>query len=207
MMMTLMCLFQWMIVPVYAADIEFTDCSKLMQATVKVDATEQPDPNSVVIHTFEQGAHMLVTGESQSGWYRITFQGKDGYVKMDTVEAAVQVEGESLEELNLELDEMEQTNKIIIEEVERMRDEQKRSKIWTAVIAILVVSIFAVGIFSTIRANREEKEDGERTEKADRKKYDEEELFDINLPKQAVASDEKILDIIDLDTTDIDDMK
>ena len=101
-MISMICLLQWMIVPVYAADIEFTECSKLMQATVKVDATEQPDINSAVITTFEQGAPMLVTGESQSGWYRITFQGKDGYVKMDAVEAAVQVEGESLEELDRE---------------------------------------------------------------------------------------------------------
>lgn len=200
----LLYLVPWTIVPVYAADIEFTDCSKLMQATVKVDATEQPDEDSVVITTFEQGSPMLVTGESQSGWYRITFQGKDGYVKMDTVKAAVQVEGESLEELDRELDEMEQTNKVIIEEVERMRAEQKRSRIWTVVIVVLVLSIFGVGIYSTIIANREDKEENVNAENRNKQKHDEEELSDINLPRQKGESDEKKLDIIDLDTTDID---
>ena len=202
----MICLLQWMIVPVYAADIEFTECSKLMQATVKVDATEQPDINSAVITTFEQGAPMLVTGESQSGWYRITFQGKDGYVKMDAVEAAVQVEGESLEELDRELDELEQTNKVIVEEVERMRAEKQRSSIWTVVIIALVAGIFGVGIYSTIKANREERESDADSEMTLKKKYDEEEISEINLPNK-ISMEEKRMDIIDLDSTDIDDVK
>lgn len=189
--------------PVYAADMEFVECSKLMQATVRVNAMEKPDENSSVVVTFEQGSPMLVTGESKEGWYRITFQGKDGYVRSDSVETALQVEGESLENLDRELNEMEQTNKIIVEEVERMRAEKQRSRIWTVVIMILVAGIFGVGIYSTIKANREEKDAESKTDK--NLLCEETEFSDISLKKADI--EEKNLDIIDLDTTDIDDME
>lgn len=189
---------------VHAGDIEFTECSKLMEAVASVDATEQPDVNSAVITTFEQGTPVLVTGESEAGWYRITFQGQEGYVRMDAVKMAVQVEGESLEELDRELDEMEQTNRIILEEVERMRTEQKRSMIWTVIIIILVISIFVVGIYSTIKASSKDAEDAEAGEKTKRR-INEEDISDIYLPDEKSSIVQKKLDIIDLDTTDLND--
>lgn len=202
MILTVLLLSQQMMLSVYASEVEFTDVSKLMEAAADLDALEQPAEGAAVVTSFSQGTPILVTGESESGWYRLTYQGKDCYIKMDTVKVAAQIEGEALEELNKEMELLEQENKIIIEEVERVRAEQKRSTVWTIVIAVLIVAIFAVGIYSTIRANRLDKEK-ETEEKTDNEKFDEEELSEISLPKEQSAG-EPSLDIIDLDKTDVE---
>lgn len=205
MILMVLLLSQQMILQVYASEVEFTDVSKLMEAMVDVEAWESPKEDGTVVTSFKKGTPILVTGESDSGWYRLTFQGKDCYIKMDTVKVATQVEGEVLQELDKEMELLEQENKIIIEEVERVRAEQKRSTMWTIVIVVLVIAIFAVGIYSTIKANRLDKEK-EIEEKEDNEKFDEEELSDINLPKEQ-SDGEAALDIIDLDKTDVDSIE
>lgn len=180
----------------YASDVSFTDVSKLMEAVEAVDVLKQPDENASVIVSYNQGEPMLVTGESNSGWYRVTFQGEDGYVRGDSVKEAAQVVEEAVEALDAELDAIQQENKIIIEEVERVREEVKHSKNWTVVIAVLIVAIFAVGIYSTIRANckdKEEIEQGKITTESSR-----DGMADIERPRK--TSNMKVdLDIIDLD--------
>ena len=44
----------------------------------------------------------------------------------------------------------------MVEEVERQRTETKRSRIWGAVILLLVAGIFVTGIFSVVRSRRTE---------------------------------------------------
>lgn len=204
MILTILLLSQQMMLQVYASEIEFTDTSKLMEAVSDVEALERPQEGAVVVTSFTQGVPILVTGESASGWYRLSFQGKDCYIKIDTVKAAVQVEGESLQELDKEMELLEQENKIIIEEVERVRAEQKRSIVWTIIIVVLIAAIFAVGIYSTIRANRLDKEK-ETEDKHDNEKFNEEELSEINLLKKQ-ENENTNLHIIDLDKTDVNSL-
>lgn len=60
-----------------------------------------------------------------------------------------------IDALDQEMKAMEAENQIVVEEVERQRAEKKNSMIWGVVIVLLVIGIFAVGILSTMRSERE----------------------------------------------------
>lgn len=62
-----------------------------------------------------------------------------------------------VEGLDKEFQESEAEGKLVIEEVERYRAEAKRSRIWGIVIVLLVVGIFATGIISTTRIEKEKR--------------------------------------------------
>lgn len=144
---------------------------RFMSATQKVDVKAEPKNNAETIFSYNAGDSVFVTGETQDGWYIVYYQGKTGYIypkasggqRTPGVQDAAQdvlVEQEmDIEALDAELEAMEVENKIIVEEVERYRAEVRRSRIWGAIIVLLVIGIFAVGIVSTVRAERKKKED------------------------------------------------
>ena len=45
---------------------------------------------------------------------------------------------------------------MIVEEVERQREEARRSKIWGTVIILLVMGIFGMGVVSTVKDKKAE---------------------------------------------------
>lgn len=66
-------------------------------------------------------------------------------------------------ELDAEFSDLEEVSVMIVEEVERQREEARRSKIWGAVIVMLVMAIFVMGILSTVTGKKAE--NTENTEK------------------------------------------
>lgn len=59
-------------------------------------------------------------------------------------------------ELDAEFSSLEEESVMIVEEVERQRKEALRSKIWGAIIIVLVIGIFGMGILSAIKDKKAE---------------------------------------------------
>lgn len=145
--------------------------SQFMTAMQDMDAKAEPNSNAETIFSYEAGASVLVTGETQDGWYIVYYQGKTGYIDKNTPvdpatsidpnesQAVLVVQEIDVEALDAEMEALQMEDKIIVEEVERYRAERRRSRIWGTVIVLLVIGIFAVGIVSTVRAEKKKKED------------------------------------------------
>ena len=156
-------------VQVEASEIQI---EKIMTATRNINAKAEPDSNSETIFSYEAGAFVLVTGETEDGWYIVNYQGVTGYIDKNTpldsdTESDADTSGDSdvqqevlleqeidVEALDAEMEAMQTETQIIVEAVEREQEEARRSKIWGTVIVLLVIAIFAVGIVSTVRAEK-----------------------------------------------------
>lgn len=157
MLAVVLCLGGMAVLPVIAEEgeqeTEVTELNQIMVADEAVEAKEMPDPNSKTVITYEGGKHVFVIGETSDGWYKVSYQDKEGYVpKAALADQELDVEG-----LNQEFQESETEGRMVIEEVERNRKEAKRSKIWGIVIVLLVVGIFATGIISASGLEKEKK--------------------------------------------------
>ena len=71
---------------------------------------------------------------------------------------------EDSSELDAEFSKLEEESVMIVEEVERQREEARRSKIWGAVIIALVIGIFSMGIISTFKDKKMENVENAGTE-------------------------------------------
>lgn len=67
-------------------------------------------------------------------------------------------------ELDAEFSALEEESVMIVEEVERQRVEARRSKIWGAVIIVLVIGIFGMGIVSAVKEKKAENMENTGTE-------------------------------------------
>lgn len=128
-------------------DDTITECSVIVTAAGEVDARRMPDDSAAVVISYHDGDNIYVTGETADGWYRVRYQDLTGYVRLEQVtEIELDVEA-----LNEEFAVEEEEGRLVVEEVERQRTEIRRSKIWGAVIIILVLGVFATGIISAVK--------------------------------------------------------
>lgn len=63
---------------------------------------------------------------------------------------------ENSEELDAEFSHLEEESVMIVEEVERQREEARRSKIWGTAIILLIMGIFGMGVVSTVKDKKTE---------------------------------------------------
>lgn len=137
--------------------IRITEMNQIMIAVQSIQAKELPDIKATTVIVYTKDSPVLVTGETEDGWYRVSFQDKEGYVKVDKLKQN-DLDKASMDK---EMEAMETENKIVIEEVERYRAEARRSRIWGTIIILLVAGIFATGIISTVRAEKKRREEKE----------------------------------------------
>lgn len=128
-----------------------TELNQIMVADEALEAKELPDDNSASVITYQSGQSVFVTGETADGWYKVSYQDKEGYVR----KSLLFIQEFDVEGLDKEFQELEMESKILVEEVERYRTEARRSRIWGIVIVLLVAGIFVTGIISTKRMERE----------------------------------------------------
>lgn len=140
----------------FVGDNVITECSLIVAAVGETDAREMPDESAPVVISYRDTDSIYVTGETADGWYRVRYQDLTGYVRADqTTEIELDVEA-----LNSEFAIEEEEGKLVVEEVERQRTEIRRSKIWGAVIILLVLGVFATGIVSAMKGG-EKGDEGE----------------------------------------------
>lgn len=126
----------------WGAEVTVTPISQLMTAAGYVEAKAAPDEGAETVITYDAGATVYVTGETSSGWYQVSYQEKMGYVKKETLKA-VDVD---LAALAKEMGNEETAGKIVVEEVERTRNENERSSSWIVALAIIIGGMFITGI-------------------------------------------------------------
>ena len=125
--------------------------------------------NSEVVQELSAGT-VVIAVEERGGWIRVRVGEREGYVK------ATQLQSEHPDTAVWEeMDDLEEYNTAFINEIERLAAEKRRSRIFGAVIIVLIVAIFGVGIFSTLRKRKQAenssdadglKGDGEKTTEA-----------------------------------------
>lgn len=120
------------------------EMQQMMEATERIEAREEPDEEAGIVFVYEKGAKVFVIEETGDSWFKVFYQGREGYIpdkglvlqEMDTVQ------------LDKELETAVMEGEIVAKEVERYRKEEGRSKVWGTVIALLIGGIFAVGIIA-----------------------------------------------------------
>lgn len=166
-----------------------TELNQIMTISVDCDAKELPKRGAASVMSYSAGSPVWVVGETQDGWYRVSYQEQKGYIPKDYI-SELQVEEEEgtvgLVEAGLdeEIVAVEAENKMIIEEIERQREETRRSRMWTIVIILLIIGIFVLGIFSTINSHKEKEEKKSDTKSAVKKESDSIEIVDLDLEEE-----------------------
>ena len=131
-------------------DAQLPESGLILEAGRKVDMKAEPAKTAETLMTFKKGSLLFATGEAADGWYHVIYQGMEGYVEVQGLSALeLDIEG-----LDAEMAANEAETKFVVEVVEKYRADARRSKIWGTVIIVLVVGIFAVGIFSAVRSNK-----------------------------------------------------
>ena len=124
-----------------------------LQQTVKaVEIKEEPDEDSDTLASLQKGTAVVVYGEPQDSWCQVECRGIEGYIESDALEL---YQSESTENLGQEFQAIEEEALRTVDEYELIQKEKRTSRIWGAVIAVLVIVIFVVGIHSALRQSRE----------------------------------------------------
>lgn len=172
--------------------IPVTEMNQIMTVQTDCDARQTPDENSEVMMSYTAGSSVWVIGETENGWYKVSYQGKEGYILIETVtDLQLQTETEQEESVTLteagldtEMAALEAENEMIVEEVERLRAEEKRSQIWKIVIGLLVVGIFVTGIISTMQSKKKKDGSGEGRRAASKFRTDRMEVVDLDADEE-----------------------
>lgn len=179
--------------------VEVSELNQIMTVQADCDAREFPDKDAPAAHHYSAGESVWVTGETQDGWYRISYQGQEWYIlKESTMDLQIETQEQGTVDLveaglDEEMAEVEVEGKILVEEVERQREEQNRSRIWVVIIILLIAGVFATGIISVTK--KDKKAPGKDSRKVDKKR-------DV---RPAAGAKTNEFDIVDLDEADDSD--
>lgn len=125
----------------------------LLETTQKVQLKEEPSETAATVAEFEAGTPLLSKQAAQNGWIQVAYQETTGYLPVQNVKLYG-----AENTIEQEFEEIRMDNDLIMSEL-LYRESQKRQKIlWGSAIAVLVIAIFAVGIISAVKKNKEEKE-------------------------------------------------
>lgn len=122
----------------------------VMRLTEATGALAEPKTGAEVVAELKEGEDVIVTKKMNDGWYQIIYAEKTAFVPSTKL-----TESPVDEALVKEMQEMAKNEKVQIEAFERQRKESVRAKIWGAVIAVLIIGIFALGLVSTLKASKE----------------------------------------------------
>lgn len=174
-----------------AEDVTVTELNQIMTILVDCDAKEFPKRGAEGVISYSAGSPVWVIGETEDGWYLVSYQDQKGYIPKDYIDIlTVETEdkgavGLAEAGLDKEMEALEAESKMVIDEVERQRGESKRSHIWIVVIVLLVIGIFATGIISTIKFGKAVKDKkNDNTEVIGRKKANSIEVIDLDLEEE-----------------------
>lgn len=117
--------------------------TQMLYTTEEVNLYQKENLASKILDTIEKGIPVMVL-EQNKDFCKVQYKDNTGYVET----SKLQVENAEVAE---EVEEQQEYNNALINEIIRMENEKKKSRIWGGVIVGLVVLIFGVGIFHTIK--------------------------------------------------------
>lgn len=139
-------------VPANAAETNGAVAGTILKTDADVEVYQTASETSEVTAALEAGTVVLVTEDNAvEGWCRISVRDTTGYIKTGHL-----VPLASSEEINQEFEQIGNNYHMVFNEVQQLEKQQSQTKMWGAVIAVLVVGIFAAGIIPVIRKNRED---------------------------------------------------
>lgn len=141
----------------YAAEEEMKK-NVLVETTTDTKLYEQPDITSKEIMTIEAHTTLFTIEDPNGDWILVKKDDTQGYLQVADLKL-FQVEG-----IEQEFEGKENTYNVFMREIEYQIREKKQKMIWGITIGALVISIFAVGIVSTVLMN--EKTKGKKKKKA-----------------------------------------
>lgn len=128
---------------------------RVAQGTIK--AYSDKSSSSDVAHTYSKGEVIYVSG-SDTGWIEVFFQGDTLYIEEKDSKLMSASGDIDMDTVDRELEQIEADNVIIISEIERVRAETKRSRMWGIVIILIIVVVFIVGLVTMIQNRKKEKQ-------------------------------------------------
>ena len=123
---------------------------EMFYTTQKIEVYEKKSDSSEVLTTVEEGIPIMIL-EKGDDWCQVQYKDATGFVKTSLLQ-------KENEELAVELDAQQEYNNTFMNEVFRLEDEKAKSRVWGAVIVVLIMGIFGVGIFNTIKMNKKEEQ-------------------------------------------------
>lgn len=129
----------------------------LITATADMDARSGPDEGADVVFQVSQGQSLLAVGED-GDWYRIFYQGQYAYIP----KVSAQAQEMNLEALEEEMSREAEEGEAFIESLEMHRSAAKRTRIWGAVIILLILAILVVGVVSAIKKRKQPEEGSQK---------------------------------------------
>lgn len=149
------------------------------------DMYEKPDGTSKVLFSFKAGDAVFQTGEAENGWYPVMYHMVNGYinasgnintnVSITTNGGSVEVESDENENTILEIytDEKAVEEMDILDdqmnnfgtEVELDRKHAKQTRIWGAVIVLLLLAFVGSSILPTIKEQKKLKAQNDEADK------------------------------------------
>lgn len=137
--------------PVQAGEADMT---MTLQKTVKeADIKEAPDQSAETLKTVEEGTGVIVYGEPQDSWSQVEYDGAKGYMESGALESYM--DEEEAKKMEEEFETVGEETVRLVEESELIRKSRRTSAIWGGIIAVLVATIFVVGIVSAIKKEKE----------------------------------------------------
>ena len=134
-----------------------------LEMAVETNLYEEPNEQAAVIATLTAGTPVFSVEATDGVWVKVMYQQMTGYIPVTKVKTFAS------DELTKEFEQIALENGLLISEIEYIELQRKQKVVWTAIIVILVVMIFAVGIVSAFMKNIKEMEDAGKIVKKHRK--------------------------------------
>lgn len=138
----LMC-FLAMSIAVWAAETELKE-NVLLKTVTETTVYEQPTTESNPIYTFPADSLVMCMGSQDGDWVKVKNQEIEGYVLTEDVTLFIQ------EGIEQEFEEKKNEMNLLLAEITYLQNEKQEKAIWGIIIGVLIISIFAVGLASTI---------------------------------------------------------
>lgn len=139
----------------YAEETQ-TIAFQVMKTEKETTLYEQPDINTRVIQHIEKETVVVIKEKVDDTWSRVSYQEKEGYIQNNTL-----IPVEDVEKLDKEFEWIYNDDMLWYAEIMETLKQERQARIWGSCIVILVIAIFGIGILSSIKKNKENK-DGEK---------------------------------------------
>lgn len=134
---------------VCASDTVDIKKNTIRQTNSDVELHEEPDLSSPVTAALQSGTPVIISEDAKDGWCLVMYRENTGYVQTSFLEVVV-----SQEALDSEFQSIKDASILSYQEAEAAKKHDTQTRIWGAVIIVLVVAIFGVGIASTLKKNK-----------------------------------------------------
>ena len=145
----LMCVLSFETI-LYAEESEYSK-NILVETTSNTSLYERPDSASEVVKTLDKNTTLLTLENQQGNWILVGNDEAEGYIEVANI-TLFRANG-----IEQEFESKENDFNLIFREIEYRKHEKQQKIVWGITIGALVVSIFAVGIVSTVLNDKKQK--------------------------------------------------